>query len=292
MNPTIVGAIVFACTLGGVLIGNWLRTSLPEHHLDDESREAVKLGIGLIATMTALVLGLVTASAKNSFDAVDSAVKHLAVDVLTLDRLLARYGPETGEIRGALQHAIERRIDIMSPQGASPAQLDPIRSGAAAGAEGLADGIRGLTPRDDSQRALQSRAIDVAEALLQDRWQLFASGGTSVPLLFLVIILFWLTITFASFGLFAPRNATVLAVLFVCTLSVGSAYFSFWRWMRPSTACSRFRWIRCATRMRVSTSRHERYHVRPPLPPGHRCAAILRLQCVDRAGPVAGLVQT
>jgi hypothetical protein len=110
------------------------------------------------------------------------------------------------------------------PQSSSrPAPLEP--SVAASGVEGLADAIRGLTPRDDSQRSLQSRALDLAEALLQVRWLVFAGGGTSVPLPFLVVLLFWLTITFASFGLFAPRNAMVLAVLFVCAVSVGSAVF-------------------------------------------------------------------
>ena len=81
MNPTTVGTIVFVCTLGGTLVGSWLRTVLPAHHLDADSRDAVKLGIGLIATMTALVLGLVTASARNSFDAVDAAVRHTAMDL-------------------------------------------------------------------------------------------------------------------------------------------------------------------------------------------------------------------
>src|SRR5262245_52085543 len=126
MNPTLVGTIVFACTLGGALIGLWLRTKVPAHHLTEESRDTVKLGIGLVATMTALVLGLVTASAKSSFDAVDTAVKHTALDILILDRLLARYGPETSEIRGALQHAFARRIDMIWPQSSSrPVHLDP-----------------------------------------------------------------------------------------------------------------------------------------------------------------------
>ena len=204
----------------------WLRTLLPEHHLDAESRDTVKVGIGLIATMTALVLGLVTASAKSSFDAVDSAVKQTAIDILALDRILARYGSETGEIRKGLQRALGARIDMIWPQGSSkPANLDPMRSGAGAEAERLADAIRALKPRDDSQRALQSRALDLAEALLQARWLVLAGTETSVPVPFLVILLFWLTITFASFGVFAPRNATVLAVLFVCALSVSLAVF-------------------------------------------------------------------
>ena len=224
MNPTIVGMIVFCCASGAALAGNWLRIALPEHHLDAESRDTVKLGIGLIATMTALVLGLVTASAKGSFDAVDTAVKNTAADILTLDRLLARSGPETGEIRGALRHAVASRIEMIWPRSSSqPAPMQP--SVSASGVEGLADAIRGLTPRDDSQRLLQSRAVDLAEAVLQARWLVFAGGGTSVPLLFLVVLVLWLTITFASFGLLAPRNATVLAVLLVCALSLGSAVF-------------------------------------------------------------------
>jgi hypothetical protein len=224
VNPTVVGTIVFVSTLGGALGGYWLRATLPEHHLNDESKHTVKLCIGLIATITALVLGLVTASAKSSFDGVDTAVKHTATDILTLDRLLARYGPETGEIRGALQHAVANIIHTTWPQSSSSAaRLEP--SVGTSGVEGLADAIANLTPRDNSQRSLQSRALDLAEALLQVRWLVFAGGGRSVPLPFLVVILFWLTITFGSFGLFAPRNTTVLAVLFVCALSVGSAVF-------------------------------------------------------------------
>lgn len=226
MNPTIVGLIVVACTFGGALVGMWLRTVLPEHHLDAESRDVVKVGIGLVATMTALVLGLVTASAKSSFDTMDSAVKQTAVEVLTLDRVLARYGSETGEIRKGMQRTVGARVDMIWPQGSTkPANLDPMRSGKGSETEGLAGAIRALTPRDDAQRALQARALDRAEALLQARWLVLAGTEASVPVPFLVILVFWLTMTFASFGLFAPRHTTVLVVLFVCALSVGSAVF-------------------------------------------------------------------
>lgn len=224
MNPTLVGMIVFACTFGGVLLGMWLRTILPEHHLNNESRDTVKLGAGLIATMTALVLGLVTASAKSSFDTMSTAVRTTAVDILTLDRFLARYGSETGEIRVTLQDVIANRVDMIWPEGSSrPTMLDPLVT--AATAEGIADRVRGLTPRDDSQRALQSHAQALIESVLRTRWLVYASGGSSIPLPFLVVLLFWLTITFASFGLFAPRNTTVITVLLVCALSVGGAVF-------------------------------------------------------------------
>ena len=226
MYPTIVGIIVFALTFGGALLGMWLRTLLSEHHLSAESKDAVKVGIGLIATMTALVLGLVISSAKSSYDDVNSGVKKAAVDVLALDRVLARYGSETEEIRKGLQRAIGARIEMIWAQGSSkPTNLDPTSLGAGTEAERLAGAIRALKPRDDSQRALQSRALDMTEALLQARWLVVAATQPSVPVPFLMILVFWLTITFASFGVFAPRNAMVLTVFFVCALSVSLAVF-------------------------------------------------------------------
>jgi len=133
MYPTMVGLIVVLCTFGGALLGMWVRTIVPEHHLDPESRDVMKVGIGLIATMTALVLGLVLASAKSAFETVDAAVKTTAVEVLTRDRLLARYGAETGAIRQGLQRGLGARIDLIWPQGAvQRADFDPLRSGAVA----------------------------------------------------------------------------------------------------------------------------------------------------------------
>ena len=200
---------------------------LPEHHLDDDTKDTVKLGIGLIATMTALVLGLVTASAKSSFDSMDASVKQSAAQVLALDRLLARYGPETGEIRKGLKQTIGVRIDVIWPRDASAqVEIDPTRSGLVAVNEGLVDAeLRTLKPRDDVQRTLLARAVDVSETLLASQWSSSTHSGASIPLPFLVILLFWLTITFTSFGLFAPRNALVVTVFFVCAVSVASAVF-------------------------------------------------------------------
>jgi len=226
VNPTTVGIAVFICTFGGTLLGMRLCSALPEHHFDNSSRDTIKLGIGLIATMTALVLGLVTASAKGSFDAVDGVVKQAAMQVLTLDRALARYGPETAEIRNGVQRIVGARIQsIWSEDPSKPADLDPMRTGTVSAAEGLADAIRGLKPRDDNQRASQSRALDLTESLLQMRWLVLADTEASVPLPFLLILLFWLTATFTCFGLLAPRHGTVLVVLFICALSISSALF-------------------------------------------------------------------
>ena len=223
MSPLGVGIAVFACTFGGALAGMRLRSILPDHHLSSESKDTVKVGIGLIATMTALVLGLVTASAKASFDAMDATIKHVAADTLSLDRMLARYGPETGEIRAGLKRFMAQRIDrVWSRAGSQEARLDPTNAGRAA--EVLAGQLRALVPQTDEQRRLQSRALDLAESLLAARWSV-AAFGTAIPIAFLVILVFWLTITFTSFGLFAPQNTTVVAVLVVCALSVAGAVF-------------------------------------------------------------------
>ena len=208
------------------MLGMWLQKVLPAHHLDTRSKDTIRVGIGLISTITALVLGLVTASAKSSFDAADAAVEQSATNILALDRTLARYGSETNEIRRALQHALRARIDTIWPQVSSkPIDLDPMRAVTGRAAEGIAAAINGLRPRDDSQQELRLRALELAETMLRARWLSVAAAETSVSVPFFLILVFWLTITFASFGLFAPQNATVLAVLFVCALSVGSAVF-------------------------------------------------------------------
>ncbi len=224
MSPLTAGVIVFVCTLGGALAGIRLRVRLPEHHVDDESKDTIKLGIGLVATMTALVLGLVTASAKSAFDDVDTAVKQATIEILTLDRLLARYGPETGAIRQGLQQAVARRVEMLWPKDAERGPvLDP--AAMALAAEQIANGISALTPPDEVRRELRTRALDRAEELLQGRWMALAASRTSIPPPLLVVLVFWLTITFASFGLFAPNNVTVLVVFLVCAVSVGSAVF-------------------------------------------------------------------
>jgi hypothetical protein len=178
----------------------------------------------LIAAMSALVLGLITASAKSSYDNVDSAVRATAVDILTLDRMLARYGPEAGAVRAELQSIVERRVNAVWPLGpATPVRLDPQASSAAA--ESFIERIRDLKPHTRSQEMLQPRALEIAESLLKVRWLVVAEGTRTIPLPFLVILLSWLSLTFTSFGLFAPHNGTVITVLFVCALSIASALF-------------------------------------------------------------------
>ncbi len=226
MNPTLVALVVFVFVFGGTLLGIYLRIVIPEHHLSEESRDVIKLGMGLIATIAALVLGLVIASARTSHDEQDAAVKHIAAKIMLLDRQLALYGPETDESRDLLRHIIAKKIYELWPKERSqPSRSDTSEALRETGSERLEYTIRQLAPQNVIQQGLQSRALEISNDIMETRWMVSGATGGSVPLPFLVVVVLWLTFIFGCFGIFAPRNSTVIAVLFVCALSVACAIF-------------------------------------------------------------------
>jgi len=223
MSPIMVGLIVFACILGGALLGMALRKIAPDHHLDPKSQEVVKLGIGVIATMAALVLGLLIASAKTSFDNQNNALTEMSAKVILLDRILAHYGPrETKEIRDSLRAAVVRTID---QTWAADSSRSPRTELAVTGTEGLYEQVQALSPQNDAQRALKAQAMSLMVDIGHTRWLMAEQGKNSMPTAFLVVLILWLAFMFGTFGLFAPRNATVLVTLFLCALSISAAIF-------------------------------------------------------------------
>lgn len=222
MGPLGFALITLVCTFGCALLGMTIRSSLPETHRSKESQDVVRLGMGLVATMTALLLGLVTAAAKGSFDVQDNAVRTSAVNVLTMDRYLARYGPETQAIRDLLRTAVASRIEAMWGAKGVEGLVDPTQKPAA---EQLEDRILALNPTTEVQLRSKSEALRLCDEVLKARWRVLQSQGGSVPRVFLGVVIMWLTFTFASFGLFAPRNATVAVVLFIAAVSVAAAVF-------------------------------------------------------------------
>jgi Protein of unknown function (DUF4239) len=232
MSAIAIAVTVFACVFGSAVLGLFLRAMLPEHHLSSESKDVVKLAMGLIATMAALVLGLMTASAKMSFETQNNETVHTAADIIRLDRALARYGPETREIRELLRQAVAFRIRLTWPEdGSAPRNLDSPEMTRAT--EGLEDKIRELSPRNELQREFKSRALQLSGDLLATRWLRIAQLSDPVPLLFLVVLTFWLSILFGTFGLFAPRNATVIVALVLCAVAVSGSTFLILEMHRP-----------------------------------------------------------
>jgi hypothetical protein len=230
MSPTAIGWIVLACVFGGALLGMALQRILPEHHLNADSKDVIKLGIALTATMSALVLALLINSAKGSYDIQRDEVTQLSANIILLDRVLAHYGPETKEARVMVGQTAAGLIDRIWPDnrsgGASPGP-------SVAAGEGFYDQIQELSPRNEVQRSLQAQALKMSIDIGQTRWLLFEQGGRSIPMPFLVLLIFWVTIIFMSFGLFAPRNATVIVALFLCALSVSGAIFMILELDRP-----------------------------------------------------------
>ena len=225
MDSLRIAAIVLGCTLLGGGVGCFLRRFLPESHLSGESKDVIKQGFGLIATMVALVLGLLVASAKSAFDAQNTGFGQLSTNIIVLDRALDQYGPEAKPVREKLRRAVTSMIDHLWPaQGSGPALAVDSREITADGAS-LFRSIRELSPKDDSQRSIQSQAIQVGADLAKTRWTLSQPAVPLLPDPFLVVLAFWLTVLFASFGLLTPRNGTVVVTLFVCALSMAGAMF-------------------------------------------------------------------
>lgn len=223
MSPWGMAGAVFACTFGGALLGMALRRTVPQHHLGSDSEAIVRLAMGLIATMAALVLGLLTASAKSTFDTQDGDVRQSAADILMLDRVLAQYGPETASMRDDIRDAVARRIDLTWPDdGIRTGQLDA--STPTPALEVIDQQIRRLVPTDDVQRSLQARALQLSGDIQHTRWMLFGSAP-SLQLPMLVVLVAWIAIIFLSFGLYAPRNGTVAGFLAMAALSVAGAVF-------------------------------------------------------------------
>jgi hypothetical protein len=229
---TEIATIVFACAFGGALLGMFIRFLIPEHHLSEDTKDVIKLGMGLIATMTALVLGLMIAMAKSSYDTQDEAVKHTAAKVLLLDRMLSNYGPETKEVRELIRRTVASRVEAIWPKDRSQrARFDAPE--AAFAAQEIEARILQLSPQNDAQRWLQTQALRIGRDIMETRWLVLGGLGSSIAVPFLVVVVFWLTIIFGSFGLFAPRNATVVAVLFLCALSVAGSIFLILEMDRP-----------------------------------------------------------
>jgi len=232
MSSQTIFLISAGCIFGGALLGLLLHGLLPEHHLRDASKDTVKVGAGMIATLSALVLGLLVGSAKNTFDTAEAEMTQGGAKIILLDRLLADYGPETKAAREQLRRTVATQIEDLWPEEKTGA------SGLAAfertgGLEAVQMTLLKVMPTTDAQRQLFAAAQQICGDLRQTRWLLVEQTQSPIPIPFLVVLLFWLTVLHVSFGMLAPRNATVVAVLLICALSVSGAIFMILEMSHP-----------------------------------------------------------
>ena len=222
MTPSALSGIIFVLTLSGIFLGSMLRRTLPKHHLSEDAQDTVRLGVGLIATIAALVLGLLIAAAKGSFDTQNTQIKQITADLILLDNILAQYGPEARPIREQMRGAVGPFADQLWREKQTSVR-GPYETNAQA--ERVYLEIQGLSPQSDLQRALQSRAAQLSNDIAQTRLLLFVESDSLVPAPFLGILAFWLVIIFASFSLFSPLNVTVFTCLSLFALSAACAIF-------------------------------------------------------------------
>jgi hypothetical protein len=222
MNTTLTALIVFGCLVAAVLLGRLTRRLLPNEHLATESRDGIKLALGLVSTMSALVLGLLVSSAKGSYDTERNEVIQMAAKVAFLDRVLAVYGPEAAEARVRFHEAIKGAVQQMWPEEARlPGQLAPNTQ-----AGNVVYGVvQALSPHDDAQRKLKEQAISVGIEIGQLRSLLVAQSVPSISKPMLIILVSWLVIIFLGFSVLAPSNPTVMFAFIISAMAVSGAIF-------------------------------------------------------------------
>lgn len=238
MSSTAVTGIVFVVLICGALVGALIRNRMHGQQVDEDSRQIITLGTGLLGTLAALVLGLLIASAKGSYDTQLAQVRKLSGDVVLLDFLLAQYGPDAHATRVLLRRAIGDAIDKIWRENSSTVATRGPFTPTPAGEEAFAK-LQELAPQNDAQRAFKGRAIDVGTDLVRTRAFLFESVGTAIPAPFLAVLIFWLAIIFMSFTLFAKLNPTVIVVLVILALSVSGAIFLMLDLSEPFTGALR-----------------------------------------------------
>jgi hypothetical protein len=222
VNAILVSSVVFAAVFGAALIGMTIRRALPEEHVGSDAKDIVRLTTGLMATMSALVLGMLVSSSKASYDASKNDVAGMSTEIVNIDRLLSKYGPETGEIRAEFRQVLEANLYRIWPNETSRSvELRPGDSG-----EILMDQVDLLAPKTDKQAGLKAQVTPMIVGLRRSQWLLFLkSQQAAVPLPLLAVLVSWLAAIFASFGLFAPRTSTVVVTLALGALAVSSAIF-------------------------------------------------------------------
>jgi hypothetical protein len=228
LNLTGGGLLVFAVVAAAALFSLWLYPHLPEHYRSAETTSNLRLGMGVIATITAVVVGLLISSVKGHFDLVNRDVQAFGADLIVLDRTLRFYGPDAAHARDLLAHYTERVLEGTFPSsGQAPMVDDQV-------AEGLLNqteqAILSLQP---DPHDFEKQALAQLRDIVRRRQMLIAESGSTVSLPIVVAVTVWLGLIFASFGYNAPRNAMMVTILLVCAASLASAIFLILEIDRP-----------------------------------------------------------
>ena len=234
MMPLLMSLAAFVCIFAGTFLGIFVRRKLPDHHLSGDTQSIVRQGTGLIATLASLVLGLLIASANSRYEAENGHIKQLTAHFILLDNTLALFGPDADPIRELLRRDIGMAADRIWSEGRvefgrqKPFQAD-------AQALSILDEVLKLAPKTDAQRFYQSRALDALVDIGKTRLLLFTSNSGSIPIPFLIVLVGWLALIFASISLFAESNARTVTILCIFSFAASAAIFLILELSQPFT---------------------------------------------------------
>ena len=224
MSAVSISLMIAACVLAGGVVGMYLHKVLPQHHLTKETQEVVRLTTGMLSVLASLVLGLLIATAKTSYDTTDRAIRTYSAELALLNETLRDYGGEASVPRDLLRTYTEKMLQDGWPStGGQSASFED--EGSQKLLERVRETIRGLKPVDEGQKSLQSAAIGINLNLLRQRWLLIEQQGSNVQTVVLVVLVSWVTVIFGSFGMNAPRNGIVFAAFLIGALAIGGAVF-------------------------------------------------------------------
>ena len=223
MNAITISLIVVACVFAGGLAGLAVHLVLPASHRSKDTQEVVRLATGMLSVLASLVLGLLIATAKTTHDTTDRDMRAYAADLILLDETLRDFGADAATVRTALRRYTQQALEDSWPRDGGDVLLENRHAGAML--EQLRERIRGLHAGDEGQAWLVKQALDISTSLLQQRWRFIEQTGPSVQPITLAVLVSWIVVIFASFGLNAPRNATVMAAFLVCAVAIGGSVF-------------------------------------------------------------------
>lgn len=222
MNALTMSCIEFVLVFGGALAGMAVRRAKPDDRFTQEARDSIRLAIGLVITMTGLVLGMLVSSGKTFYDSQKNQVAELSAQVIFVNDLLSAYGPETKELRIEARSSIEGIVDRIWPRNKNQSfELKPSTYGS-----NFYDHVQLLVPKNEAQASMKAQILASTLNLRKTYWLLFLqSQQTSITIPVLSAVTAWLVVIFFSFGLFAPRIPNVILTYVICAIAVSIAIF-------------------------------------------------------------------
>jgi hypothetical protein len=213
-----VAFVAFVLIELSIAAGLWFRARVPEAHLSGDSKDVIRLATALIGTMAAVVLALLFASTRTSYEATNTNVSQLTARVIELDHALQDYGPQGAPLRKTLRGDLVTVVDSIWPDDAQGRSTQP--------REVLVlTQVRELTPESPQQASLQTRALAVGSDLEKLRLSLLAQPPDSISRPFVTVLVLWLCFIFFSFSMSSKANTTLVVVLFICAFSASSAIY-------------------------------------------------------------------